>query len=71
MTRTSDAVRERRHRASLLREEKADREFIQALNANSCSETQNNNYQHLSKIDKPKRTRMQNAKGTSCMFIKP
>ena len=60
-----------RHRASLLRKEKEDRDFMRALLEQGSVEPRSYTYQDLVETDKPKRTRMQNAKGTAGMFIKP
>tara|TARA_B100001094_G_scaffold316254_1_gene357236 strand:- start:222 stop:425 length:204 start_codon:yes stop_codon:yes gene_type:complete len=66
-----DAIRSRRARAKALREKKQEQTLLQELSAGSsvCETTTFNN--ELNKDSKTKRLRMQNAKGTSGMFIKP
>lgn len=65
-----DAIRERRRRAAAMREQKQEQTFLDELNTHHQNEIEvvKDKANQDSKI---KRTRMQNAKGTSGMFIKP
>ena len=69
-----EAVINRRRRAALMREKKQEEIFIQELadkSKNDNSSIPVISKDKIDKIDKIKRTRMQNAIGTSGMFIKP
>ena len=70
----SEAVINRRRRAALMRENKQEEIFMQELADKSKNDNSSipviSKYK-IDKIDKIKRTRMQNANGTSGMFIKP
>ena len=70
----SEAVINRRRRAALMREKKQEEIFMQELADKSKNDNSSipviSKYK-IDKIDKIKRTRMQNAIGTSGMFIKP
>lgn len=65
-----DAIRERRRRAAAMRKQKQEQMFLDELNTHHQNEIEvvKDKVNQDSKI---KRTRMQNAKGTSGMFIKP
>jgi|TARA_A100001011_G_scaffold328686_1_gene353536 hypothetical protein len=69
---TSKEVANRRYRAAVLREKKKDAQFMEELTTKTNNDTTQffpvNNKINQTKI---KRTRMQNAIGTSGMFIKP
>lgn len=70
----SEAVINRRRRAALMREKKQEEIFMQELADKSKNDNSSNpviSKDKIDKIDKIKRTRMQNANGTSGMFIKP
>ena len=66
-----DAIRSRRARAKAIREKKQEQKLLHELSTSSyvCETTTFHN--ELNKDSKTKRLRMQNAKGTSGMFIKP
>ena len=66
-------VESRRKRAALLRKEKEEERILAEINnqSNEEIERKNANKNYTVNNDKIKRTRMQNAKGTSNMFIKP
>ena len=69
---TSEEVANRRRRAALLREKKKDEQFMKELTTKSNNATTPFlPVNHKDKLTKIKRTRMQNANGTSGMFIKP
>ena len=63
-------VANRRRRATLLREKKKEEMFMKELTDKSINYKFTTPVNNIKKI-KIKRTRMQNAKGTSGMFIKP
>ena len=73
----NQAVINRRRRAALMREKKQDELFMQELTSKSINDNSTipviskDKIHKIDKIDKIKRTRMQNANGTSGMFIKP
>tara|TARA_B100000482_G_C12598691_1_gene294281 strand:+ start:1134 stop:1352 length:219 start_codon:yes stop_codon:yes gene_type:complete len=70
----SEAVINRRRIAALMREKKQEEIFMQQLadkSKNDNSSIPVISKDKIDKIDKIKRTRMQNAIGTSGMFIKP
>ena len=73
-------VESRRHRAALLRQQKEEEAAMNeimkhfATNQNDSAfacESHDNQVIKMNNTEKIKRTRMQNAKGTSGMFIKP
>ena len=66
-----EAVINRRRRAALMREKKQEEIFIQELADKSKNDNSSIPVISKDRIDKIKRTRMQNAIGTSGMFIKP
>jgi len=66
----------RRKRAAMLRRQKEEENIMAQINSQNNKDTQRNiasisNNINNANNDKIKRTRMQNAKGTSNMFIKP
>jgi len=63
----------RRKRAAMLRRQKEEENIIAQINNQANKEIQDKNTFICNNVnnDKIKRTRMQNAKGTSNMFIKP
>lgn len=65
-----DAIRERRRRAAAMREQKQEQMFLDELNTRHQNEIEVVK-DKTNQDSKTKRTRMQNAKGTSGMFIKP
>ena len=68
---TSKDVANRRRRAALLREKKKDEMFMKELTDKTINYNSTSPVNNQVKESKIKRTRMQNAKGTSGMFIKP
>ena len=69
---TSEEVANRRRRAALLREKKKEVQFMKELTTKSNNDTiPSLPINHKDNQTKIKRTRMQNAIGTSGMFIKP
>jgi len=81
MEQKMEAIRDRRRRAALIRKQKYEDMLLNQLaNTAHCRSTQNkeiikkknheHEHEHASSC-KTKRFRMQNAKGTSNMFIKP
>lgn len=68
-----DAIRERRKRARSMREQKKEEMFLQELANGPILEKFESNVMsdEMNKESNIKRLRMQNAKGTSGMFIKP
>ena len=73
----NEADLNRRRRAALMREKKQEEIFMQELADKSKNDNSSipviskDKIHNMDKIDKIKRTRMQNANGTSGMFIKP
>ena len=73
----NEAIINRRRRAALMREKKQEEIFMQELADKSKNDNSSipviskDKIEKIDKIDKIKRTRMQNAIGTSGMFIKP
>lgn len=65
-----DAIRDRRKRAATMREQKKEQMFLQELENTPRQNTIVFN-DKKNKNNNIKRLRMQNAKGTSGMFIKP
>lgn len=63
----------RRKRAAMLRRQKEEENIIAQINGQTNKEIQNKHAFSCNDVnnDKIKRTRMQNSKGTSNMFIKP
>tara|TARA_Y100000389_G_C17263378_1_gene414172 strand:- start:446 stop:649 length:204 start_codon:yes stop_codon:yes gene_type:complete len=66
-----NAIRERRKRAVVMREQKRTQMFLQELLGTSMQNSIERNVFETNKESKTKKLRMQNAKGTSGMFIKP
>tara|TARA_Y100000389_G_C17112061_1_gene341191 strand:- start:98 stop:307 length:210 start_codon:yes stop_codon:yes gene_type:complete len=66
-------IESRRKRAEMFRKQKEEENIIAQINNQVNKEIQNKNAFSCNNVnnDKIKRTRMQNAKGTSNLFIKP
>jgi hypothetical protein len=67
-----DTIKSRRARAKALREKKQEEIFLKELSSSTTNQvTPTTTFNDSNKEVKTKRTRMQNCKGTSNMFIKP
>ena len=62
----------RRKRAAILRQQNEEKKIINELKTNYVNESEDSTFENgIKQKEKIKRTRMQNSKGTSGMFIKP
>lgn len=62
----------RRKRAAILRQQNEEKKIINELKTNYVNKSEDSTFENgIKQKEKIKRTRMQNSKGTSGMFIKP